>query len=264
MPRSGVTARLAGLIEYPGSAGLTIDSPETTVARRELIRNKPFLRQIYDEWYSMIAAAIPALDPPALELGSGGGFMSEFVPELITSDILELPEIDRVLDACVTMPFEDASLRAIAMVNTLHHLPDIEVFLSEAARCLMPGGVITMIEPWTTAWSRFVYTHLHHEPFEPDATQWQFASSGPLTGANGALPWIVLERDRARFAASYPQFTSPAITPIMPLRYLLSGGVSMRALVPNWSYDPLKAAEKASPTVTRATAMFAHITITRR
>ena len=36
------------------------------------------------------------------------------------------------------------------MVNTLHHLPDVKVFLAEASRCLQPGGTISMIEPWNT------------------------------------------------------------------------------------------------------------------
>jgi SAM-dependent methyltransferase len=264
MPRSGLGARAAALLEYPEDAALPIDSPETTIARRELIRGKPFLRRIYDEWYGMLAGAIPATDAPALELGSGGGFMSEFVPNLITSDILELPGVDRVLDACVRLPFEDRSLRAIAMVNTLHHLPDVERFFAEASRCLEVGGVITMLEPWTTPWSRFVYSKLHHEPFEPTATHWQFQSAGPLSSANGALPWIVFARDRARFAVDFPALELSAIRPVMPLRYLLSGGVSMRALVPAWSFGPLRAIEEAWPPATRVTAMFAHITVVHR
>jgi SAM-dependent methyltransferase len=264
MPRSGLGARAAALLEYPEAAELSIDSPEATIARRELIRSKPLLRQIYDEWYRMLARAIPATDAPALELGSGGGFMSEFVPNLITSDILELPGIDRVLDACATLPFEDGSLRAIAMVNTLHHLPQVGRFFAEASRSLQVGGVITMVEPWTTPWSRFVYSKLHHEPFDPGATQWQFESTGPLTSANGALPWMIFARDRARFAIEFPALELAEIRPVMPLRYLLSGGVSMRALVPDRSFGPLRAIEEAWPPATRATAMFAHITVGRR
>src|SRR5262249_8235725 len=155
---------------------------------------------------------------------SGAGFMSEFVPRLITSDILSLPTIDRVFDACETLPFENESLRAIAMVNVLHHLPSCKAFFSEAQRSLAPGGRLSLIEPWTTSWSAFVYRYLHHEPFDPNAPDWSFASTGPLSGANQALPWIVFSRDRAMFEEQFPKLHIESIRPIMPIRYLLSGG----------------------------------------
>ena len=263
MPRSGVATRAVKLLRYPGAADLPIDSPETTLRRVELIRRKRFLRQIYEEWYGLIAAAIPSNGRPALEIGSGAGFMSEYVDDLITSDILELPSVSRVVDAGVGLPFDDQSLRAIAMVNTLHHLPDVEVFLGEAVRCLEPGGVITVIEPWNTPWSRFVYGHLHHEPFDPQASSWQFETSGPLSGANGALPWIVFVRDADRLGRLFPELAVTGIRPIMPLRYLLSGGVSMRALVPDFSFAPLRFLEDTCRPLTRNAAMFAHVNVSR-
>jgi SAM-dependent methyltransferase len=251
-------------LEYPETASVPIDSPETTILRWQIIRKKVFLRRVYDEWYGAIAAAIPAGANAALELGSGAGFMSDYVQNLITSDILELPGVDRVIDACASLPFEDASLRGIAMVNTLHHLPDVEAFIAEAARCLQSGGAVSMIEPWNTSWSRFVYTRLHHEPFEPSAPSWQFERGGPLSGANGALPWILLVRDRDRFEHRFPELriVEPRLT--MPIRYLLSGGVSMRSLVPTWSFAPLRAMEETCRPFMPALAMFAHIVLIRR
>jgi len=44
----------------------------------------------------------------------------------------------------------DGSLRAIVMTDVLHHIPNVESFFAEAARCVRPGGVIVMIEPWLT------------------------------------------------------------------------------------------------------------------
>ena len=88
-----------------------------------------------------------------------------------------------------------------------------------------------MVEPWVTPWSRFVFGKLHHEPFLP-AASWRFAASGPLSGANGALPWIVLCRDRERFVSLCPDWEIEPPKLMLPLRYLLSGGVSLRSLVP--------------------------------
>src|SRR5690606_24924123 len=82
--------------------------------------------------------------------------------------------------------------------------PDAERFLLEASRVLVPGGRLLMIEPWVTTWSTFVFSRFHPEPFRPDVAEWQFPSSGPLSGANGAIPWIVFERDTERFRTRCP------------------------------------------------------------
>ncbi len=219
------------------------------------------MRQIYVEWYQAIAASIKQGDMPALEIGSGAGFMSEFVPHLITSDVLAVPSVDLVLDACTTLPFEPESLRAIAMVNVLHHLPSSEAFLSEAQRCLAPGGSLSLVEPWITGWSSLVYRHLHHEPCEPEVAQWSFESTGPLSGANQALPWIIFCRDRARFEALFPKLRIESIQLIMPIRYLVSGGVSFRAFAPSWSYRFWVALEKVFQNQLPHIAMFAHISV---
>jgi SAM-dependent methyltransferase len=256
--------RCLKLLEYPDTASLSIDSPEATISRWQIIRDKPPLRQIYGEWYRAIASSIPPGDEPVLELGSGAGFMASYVDKLITSDILELPGVDRVINACAPLPFRDGSLRGIAMVNTLHHLPDVTVFLAEATRCLAPGGAMSMIEPWNTLWSRFVYRRLHHEPFEPDVASWTFESGGPLSSANGALPWIIFDRDRQRFRERFPQLEIQQVRPIMPIRYMLSGGVSMRALLPNWAFGLVKALERGCQPVMDSLAMFAHVALSRR
>ena len=131
MRRSRLATRVARLLAY--ADGGDIDSPETTIQRRQLIQEKEFLRRIYEEWYLAIADAIPSGSKPALELGSGAGFMSDYVENLITSDILDLPGVSRIIDASAGLPFDDQSLRAIAMVNTLHHISDVEAFFAEAS-----------------------------------------------------------------------------------------------------------------------------------
>ena len=115
-----------------------------------------------------------------------------------------------------------------------------------------------MIEPWRTCWSEWVYTHLHPEPFLPEA-DWEIPDSGPLSGANGALPWIVFERDRQIFQSRHPQWRINKIEPMMPVAYLASGGVSMRSLMPGWLYRPVRGMERLLSQKTWA--MFAFIEI---
>ncbi len=209
--------------------------------RREIIVGKPFLKAIYSEWYRRISAALPKKDD-VLELGSGAGFFPEFLPQVVTSEVFAVPGVKLIADACA-LPLPDRSLDAIVMTDVFHHIPDVRRFLSEAARCVRPGGRIVMLEPWHTPWSRWVYSNLHSEPFEPDSG-WEIPPSGPLSGANGALPWIVFERDRTIFQTQFPQWRIAGIEPMMPLSYLLSGGVSLRSLVPGWMYGPVRAFER--------------------
>lgn len=250
-------------LAHPLTRGLDIDDPRTTILRRQIIQEKSFLRQIYQEWYAAIVAALPPGDEPVLELGSGPGFLSDLLPGLITSDISYCPSVRVVLDGS-RLPFANAALRGIVMTDVLHHLPQPRRFFTEAARCVRLGGVIAMIEPWVSPWSRLIYRRLHHEPFQPEAPEWDFPSSGPLSGANGALPWIIFSRDRDRFEREFPQWQIQAITPGMPVRYLVSGGVSRRSLMPGAAFGAFRLLEQLLRPWMKTWAMFAQITLRRR
>lgn len=229
------------LLAHPLTYGLSVDDPRTTLLRRQIILSKSFLKAIYSEWYQRIADALPRKDT-VLELGAGAGFFQEFIPQIITSEVFEVPGIDLIADACA-LPLPDRSLDAIVMTDVFHHIPNVSRFLSEATRCICPGGRIVMVEPWRTPWSEWVYSNLHPEPFGPECG-WEIPSTGPLSGANGALPWIVFERDRAIFEAQFPEWRIVGIEPMMPFSYLLSGGVSMRSLTPGYMYRLVRAFEK--------------------
>ncbi len=242
------------LLAHPSTRGLSVDDPRTTLLRREIIATKPFLRHLYSEWYARIVAALG--DRAAvLELGSGAGFFKTYCPRAITSEVFLISGVDVIADAC-HLPFPGESLDAIVMTDVFHHIPDAGDFLSEATRCLRPGGKIVMVEPWRTTWSEWVYTHLHPEPFLVTGS-WETPTSGPLSGANGALPWIVFERDRSLFLQRFPRWRIINVTPMMPVAYLMSGGVSLRSLVPGWLYRPVRAFEGVAPQ--HRCAMFALI-----
>lgn len=250
-------------LSHPLTRGLDLDDPRMVERCRALIQRKPSLRAIYDEWYSAIARALPAGDGAVLEIGSGAGFLAERIPGIITSEILACGGISVCLDAA-QLPFSDGALRAIVMTNVLHHLPQPRRFLTEAARCVRPGGAVVMIEPWVSSWSRLVYRRLHHEPFEPDSPDWEFPVRGPLSGANGALPWMLFSRDRTRFEKDFPAWRIESIRPGLPFRYLLSGGVSLRNLSP-WPVDTMaRGIERLLHPWMPHWAMFAEITLVRR
>lgn len=221
--------------------------------------SKPFLRSIYEDWYDSIASQIPEGDGLALEIGAGGGFLDSRVPGLITSEVFPVPGVDLVADAR-ELPFPDASLKAIVMTNVFHHIPDVAQFLTEAERTLRPGGRVIMVEPWNTSWSRFVHERLHNEPMLPNTPEWDFPTSGPLSGANAALAWIVVERDVDRLEHEW-SFRVAESTPLMPFRYIVSGGVSLRSLQPAWLYPLWRRIDDA--TVLKKYSVFALIVLER-
>lgn len=232
------------LLNCPLTRGWDIDSPHCTELRRTVIREKPFLRQLYEEWYEFIADSLP----------SG--------KEAVASEIFCCKNVRAVLDGC-RPPFAEKSLRAIVMTDVFHHLSEPEQFFSEAAFCMRPSGVIVMIEPWLTTWSRFLYSRFHHEPFLPESRKWSFPKKGPLSGANGALPWIIFERDRPKFEREFPERRIASVRLMMPFRYLLSGGVSLRSLMPGWTFPLWRDIEKLSEPWMRHIAMFALIVLVR-
>jgi SAM-dependent methyltransferase len=250
-------------LAHPLTAGRDLDDPATTDLRRQIIQSKPFLRAIYDEWYSLLAAELPAIDGAVIELGSGAGHCERFIPEVITSEVLFCPGVQLIADG-QQLPFASSSLRAIVFTDVLHHMPNVRLFFAEARRCLKPGGRILMIEPWVSGWSQFVYTRLHHEPFRRDAAEWEFPSSGPLSGANGALPWILFVRDRTKFEPEFPELAIDSVRPFMPFRYLVSGGVGMRSLMPAFTYPLWSWLEGSLNGSMNKVAMFAAISLTRR
>lgn len=45
------------------------------------------------------------------------------------------------------LPFDDASMDAVVISNSLHHIPEPHKGLAEAARVLKPGGILYVMEP---------------------------------------------------------------------------------------------------------------------
>ena len=254
---------LSKWLSHPLTHDLDLDDPLTTESRRQVIRQNGFLSQIYDYWYGLLKSSIPAGPGQILELGSGAGFLAERVPSLITSEIFYLDDLHIILDG-QQLPFSNGALKTIFMTNVFHHIPSIRAFFPEAARVTRPGGVISFIEPWNSEWSRLIYTRLHHEVFDPEAKSWEFASSGPLSGANGALPWIIFHRDRKRFEQDFPIWRVERIELLTPFAYLLSGGISLRPLMPAMSFRAVQWFESLLSQLMPHLAMFAHIVLVRK
>ncbi len=85
-----------------------------------------------------------------LEIGSGTSPLKHFMPDVLTSDILELDYLDIIFDCHAISDFSgipDHSLDVITMTNVLHHLRDPLAFLRSATRKLAQGAAYMSWNP---------------------------------------------------------------------------------------------------------------------
>ncbi len=169
----------------------------------------------------------------SLEFGSGGGFLHDVIPGVITSDIVPVRGVETVIDA-QHIPFRDRSLNSIYMTHVLHHIPNAELFFREANRVLAPGGIIAMVEVAATPFARFFFSNFHPEPFLPRAQHWTFNQENAMLDSNQALSWIIFKRDIQRFQTLFPEFEICEMRLLPWFSYFVSGGVTKPYLIPNF------------------------------
>lgn len=224
----------------PKVRGVDVDDNELLSIHASVLRDKRLLRSAFETFYKDMATLsdrylrVPGLE---VELGTGAGFFKNLRPALLTSDVRKGQGIDMELDA-QAMALEDASVRCLYAINVFHHLPDPDRFFNELVRVLHRGGGCILIEPHGGFASALLHRHLHSdEHFDPKASEWRTAEiGGPLSGANQALADIVFRRDLKRFEDMYGASLEIIHQDyeLNALRYLLSGGLNFRQLVPSF------------------------------
>lgn len=242
-----------------------LNDPNRIHELKNIIQKKPVLYKIYIDYYLFFKNILTQcpLQGRAIELGSGAGFIKKFIPEMITSDYLSYEGIDQVIDA-TNLPYEQNAVKFIGMINVLHHIANAEKFFSEAQRVLKPGGKIAIIDQHHGWFSRWILKYAHHEPYLPNASSWAFETTGPVSGANGALAWIIFQRDRHKFEKLFPKLEIIRYEPHTPLQYWLSGGLKKWNLIPSWAFGLIKALDKLLIYVSSQFGSFVNIEIIKK
>jgi SAM-dependent methyltransferase len=206
---------------------------------RDIWKSKPVLRRIYRGYYRKMAAW--ARPGKTLEIGGGTGNLKEFLPDIVATDIQYADWLDTVADA-QRLPFRDGSFQNVVMFDVLHHLERPRLFLAEAARVLVPGGRVIVMEPGITPLSRLVYGLFHQEPVDMSA---QPLVDGAISlrrdpyEANQAIPTLLLRRDRRRLERDFPMLRVDVVQWSSLFAYPLSGGFKQWTLIPEFLVDPV-------------------------
>jgi hypothetical protein len=177
-----------------------------------------------------------------LEVGSGTSPLKQFLPNIITSDVLDLDYLDLVFD-CHEIDkldtIKDNSIDVITLTNVLHHLKNPIAFLNRAVSKLKSGGNVIATEPFFSVLSTPIFKYLHHEPVdfrisEPELEKVQ----GPLASANIALPWLIFFRRREWLRGLNENFDVATLStrPFSALSYMATGGISRTLPIPHFVY----------------------------
>ncbi|MBF0292857.1 MAG: class I SAM-dependent methyltransferase [Nitrospinae bacterium] len=216
---------------------MDVDGANRLELHRKMFEKKRMLREVFTEFHHLFRR----LDRQyfsgngiEVELGSGVSPMRDSYPEVLATDVVPAPNLDRVINA-EAMGFPDKSVRVIYGQNCFHHFPRPDQFFHELDRVLAPGGGAILLEPYYGPFATFLYKRLFRtEGFDKTYPSWETPATGPMNGANQALSYIVFIRDRDRFEQKHPslEITHQELAGNY-LKYLLSGGLNFRQLLPD-------------------------------
>jgi SAM-dependent methyltransferase len=215
---------------------------------RSSFASNPALKRLYARWYGMVRDRLP--DPglgPWVELGSGPGLVTEFIPEVVTTDLVPAPWLG-LRSSAECLPFRSGSVGALLLFDVLHHLPNPSRLFDEANRVLAPGGRLVMCEPLVSALSYPIYRFFHEEALEFTSSPWETVASAehPFDG-NQAVPTALLLRGRAELDRRWPGLSLTELLRFAGPAYPATGGFGKKPMLPMRIWEALDAIETRLP-----------------
>jgi SAM-dependent methyltransferase len=259
---------LRNFLQAPEVSQVDVDSSTRLNSHKVVLQRKPMLQEVFRELHWLFLDLdrryFRSTGGMRVELGAGVAPVRDTDPGVLATDIVESPDLDRVLDA-QAMDLPDTSVHAFYGQNCFHHFPEPASFFNEVLRVVKPGGGIILIEPYHGLFASFLFKRLFRtEGFDKSMPGWNVPMDGPMNGANQALSYVVFDRDRALFAERYPQLEIVHQAPLTNyVRYLVSGGLNFRQLAPNFLIPVLKLVE-ALLSPLRCHLALHHVIVVRR
>jgi SAM-dependent methyltransferase len=259
--------RLLDFLRDPLLDGMDFDGEKRLELHRKMLEKKRMLREAFTEFHHLfrkLEQRFLAGKGIEVELGAGVSPMRDSYPEVLATDIVYTPHLDRVINA-EAMDLADNSVKAIYGQNCFHHFPHPDQFFKELDRVLVPGGGAILLEPYYGPFASFMFKRLFRtEGFDKIYPSWETPAAGPMNGANQALSYIVFVRDRAQFELKHPSLKIVQQQPAGNyLKYLLSGGLNFRQLLPDSFTGSIGLLEKLISPLNRWIALH-HVIVIRK
>ena len=240
--------RLSDFLTEPALINIKADGSDRYDLHRKILHKKCMLRSVFVEFHHLfnnLSKRYFLGEGLEVELGSGISPIRDSYPNVLATDIVPANHLDKVINA-EKMDFKDKSVRVIFGQNCFHHFPHPDIFFSELERVIVPGGGCILIEPYYGSFASFLYKHLFRtEGFDKSYRSWNAPITGPLNGANQALSYIVFVRDRNSFLKKHPTLEIVHHERLGNyLRYLISGGLNFRQLLPDSLTSMIRLLEK--------------------
>lgn len=235
-------------LSEPEVIDCSVDGLDRFEAHRAVLRRKAMIRGVFEEFHQVFVELDKRFlegQGQVIELGAGVYPVRETVPGVLATDVVPAPHLDRTLDAGA-LDLPDASVRAFYLQNVFHHFPKPADFFRELERTLVPGGGAILIEPAAGPLASLIYPRLFaSEGYDKRAPEWDSPVGGPMSGANQALSHLVFDRDFGKFENDHPQLQVVHRDVLGNwVRYLASGGLNFRSLVPAGATGLLRLAER--------------------
>lgn len=257
------------LLLEPKLQGVDLQGFERIALHAEILAEKPLIRDVFKEFYdtaiSLDRVYFGDVAGARIELGAGTSLFKKYYGDVISTDVQPAPHLDAVIDA-EKMNLGDESVRVLFGINCFHHFPNPCRFFAELLRVVKPGGGCVLIDPYFGLLSRLLYKRLFSsEAYDPTVLDWGYCvEQAKGSRPNQALSYLVFFRDRGKFDALFPQLEIVHAR-VLPnyLRYLLSGGLNFRQIIPTFAGPLLRAFEGALSPLARVFALH-HVVVIRK
>ena len=254
-------------LREPGSDSLDLDGAARLEWHRSVLARKRMTREVFLECHALLRLLDQQYltgEGLAIEVGAGAAPMQDRDPAVVSADVVYGPHLDCVLDA-QRIGLRASSLRVLYAQNAFHHFPKPERFFGELERVLSPGGGAVLLDPFYGPAATFLFKRLFRsEGFDKTYPSWETPAVGPMNGANQALSYVVFVRDRERFEARFPSLRIVHSEPVGNyLRYLVSGGLNFRQLLPDRTIPALRLLERVSSPLRRLFALH-HVIVLKK
>lgn len=217
---------------------MDVDGENRLDLHLNMLKKKRMLREVFTEFHHLFRELEEKFligEGLKVELGAGVSPMRDSYPEVLATDIVSAPQLDIVVNA-EAMDFIDHSVKVVYGQNCFHHFPHPDRFFNELERVLVAGGGAILLEPYYGPFATFLYKRLFRtEGFDKTYPSWETPVTGPMNGANQALSYIVFVRDIDLYEKKYPTLKIVHQGTIRNyIKYLLSGGLNFRQILPDY------------------------------